>query len=110
MIRWGPEHRERFPVDLTHGEDLMFYMQYANGKHYKAVDRTVLIYRRTGHSTMTNLRGLERSYIKIGNWLADSHRVSRAELLNYLSKRKRIMAGSYWKAGKPLLALRALFI
>jgi glycosyltransferase involved in cell wall biosynthesis len=110
MIRWGPDHRERFSVDLTHGEDLLFYMQYANGKRYKAVDRTVLIYRRTGHSTMTNLRGLERSYIKIGKWLADSHRVSRSELHNYQRKRKRIMAGSYWKAGQPLLALRALFI
>ncbi len=110
MVRWGPGYKERFPVDQTHGEDLLFYMQYANGKYYKAVDRTVLIYRRTGHSTMNNLRGLERSYIKIGMWLAASKRATTAELRSFLWKRKRIMVGSYWKAGQPLLALRALFI
>jgi glycosyltransferase involved in cell wall biosynthesis len=108
MIRWPPERSIRFPEDLSHGEDLVFCMEYAPGKTYRYTQDTVLIYRRTGHSSMADLDGLERSYQRMEGWLREQGLASPFELARFRWRRKRIMAGSFWHAGRPWSSVRAL--
>jgi teichuronic acid biosynthesis glycosyltransferase TuaG len=110
LIRWSDKETVRFNEDISHGEDLVFYLHYAPGKQYRHTTEPVLIYRRTGHSSMSDLEGVERSYRRMENFLRAQGEASREELAWFHWRRKRIMVGSYWKARKPFKALRAFFL
>lgn len=62
MIRRLPGVRYHFDEELTHGEDLFFYISIAQGRTYDHTDEVVLHYRRSGNSLMNDLRGLENGY------------------------------------------------
>lgn len=109
MIRWHADEHLRFQEDISHGEDLVFYLHYSPGRRYRCTSEPVLLYRRTGHSTMSDVDGLERSYKRIGELLAEQGIADRTELQNFRRLRQRIMAGTYWHARKPLKALIAYF-
>jgi teichuronic acid biosynthesis glycosyltransferase TuaG len=111
MIRWSRGNRLRFNTEVSHGEDLLFYMEYAKGKRYIAVEDEVLHYRITGKSTMANLPGLESSYRYIARWLQEHPEVATAEqAARYVRAWRRIMfrtwikQGSYWRALRALVA------
>ena len=56
----------RMKEGLSHGEDLLFYMELArDGGLYAFTTNTVLNYRNTPGSAMKNLEGLEEGYRKI---------------------------------------------
>ena len=53
----------RFREGLSHGEDLLFYMELSvNDVRYGFVDETVYWYRNGHVSAMQNLQGLENGY------------------------------------------------
>lgn len=108
LIRWSPEMTLRFREDITHGEDLVFYFMYAPGMKYLFTTEPVLKYRRTGHSSMTDLNGLERSYRKMEQLLREQGVATHEELVYFRKTRKRIMAGSFWHARRPFKALLAM--
>ena len=108
LIRWSPEMTLRFREDITHGEDLVFYFMYSPGKAYRFTTEPVLIYRRTGHSSMSDLDGLERSYRKMERLLREQGVATGDELRYFRRRRKRIMAGSFWHARRPFKAMLAV--
>lgn len=110
LMRWVPGDPRRFPERLSHGEDLMFYLQMGPGHRYRYTTETVLIYRRTGHSTMSDLDGLERSYATISAWLRSQRRhVPLHSWLLFEVRSRRMMAGAFWKGGQLRRMCTALF-
>ncbi len=108
LIRWHPGETLRFRQDITHGEDLVFYLHYSPGKQYRHTTEPVLIYRRTGHSSMSDLDGLARSYKRMGTILREQGIATAEELAYFERRRTRIMVGSYWHANRPFKALTAM--
>lgn len=109
MLRWDLDRNLRFEEGITHAEDLFFYLCFCKGRRYGFTPEDILLYRRTGHSSMTtNLEGMERSMIWIGHELSRRRLASAGELIVYTVKRKRMMSGSYRQRGRYLKALQAL--
>lgn len=110
LVRWQPENRLRFCTEVTHAEDLIFYIEYAKGKRYKAIDIPILHYRVTGYSAMSKFDGLQNSYRYIERWLATRPDIASPDQAQSFGKRwRRIMFRTWLKARKPLEAMRVLF-
>lgn len=97
-----------FQPGLTHGEEILFYAQFAAEKEYSFTPETILFYRKHGASAMSNLDGLLNGYVKLGEALNGLSIPS-----NYVSTFKRaaqrIMFRSFVKQMRPLKAIRAWF-
>lgn len=110
LIRWDPRWTYRFKEGITHAEDLLFYMTMAQGRRYGHTREPVLHYRITGHSSMSRLDELERSY-----HFVHEHMRQRPELFDRATLRRnrflirRMMSGAYWHARRPFQALLAWF-
>jgi teichuronic acid biosynthesis glycosyltransferase TuaG len=110
LIRWDAGYTYRFETAISHAEDLLFYLNMAKGRCYGYTTETVLFYRVTGHSSMTRLEGLERSYLHVNHWMR-----SRPDLFDASTLRRnlhlihRMMSGAYWHAGRPVQAVMAWF-
>lgn len=63
MIKRDKFIKYNFDVNLTHAEDLFFYLSISENKIYSYTNELVLLYRQTNNSAMKNIRGLERGYI-----------------------------------------------
>lgn len=110
MIRREALGNARFDESLTHVEDMLLYLTIASGKRYGFTTEPVLHYRVTGHSSMTRLEGLERSYHTVYRWMrAHPELVSRSRLLSAKYRIDRMMSGAYWHAGRPWRAVAAWF-
>jgi len=108
LIRWDSVQQVRFDEQLSHGEDLLFYLRYAPGKYYRSTASQVLFYRRTGSSAMSDLSGLEQSYRHILAQLELEGYADRASLALFRKRTRTIMITSYLKAGNVSAALRCL--
>lgn len=108
LIRWRPDMTVRFDENITHGEDLLFYLHYSPRRLYRYTRETVLLYRRTGSTAMSNLSGLERSYKYILYKLDVQGIATDRELDTFRRRIRRIMWRSYLMAKQPLKALRTL--
>lgn len=109
MVRWDPGMGVRFNEEVSHAEDLLFYLALAPGRRYVHTTEDVLHYRVTGHSTMSNIDGLARSYHYVHRWMRDHlPMLPKAALRTYRRKVRRIIAGTYWNAGRRRDAFRAL--
>ena len=97
LIREDAVRGAQFDGSLSHAEDLMFYLSISPGRLFSYTREPVLLYRVTGHSIMSHLEGLERSYHALQRWM-----VRHPELVDrraaFLAKYRirRIMSGSYW--------------
>lgn len=94
----------QFNDSFTHGEDLLFYIDYAQEGIYKSVDD--LIYKcRTGvNSTMSDLKKLEEGYFSLNEILKSQHGISMV----FKSKIKSIMFKSYLGRFQPFNAIKVL--
>lgn len=109
MIRWNAAEHMTFNTDISHAEDLLFYLSIAKGHKYKAVQETVLHYRVTGTSAMSDLEGLGRSYRYIARWLRDHPEFATREQARRFSRKSRsIMFKTFLKARRPWDAFVAL--
>lgn len=101
----------RFETDMSHAEDLFFYIALASKRpvQYGFVDKLVYNYR-SGHiSAMSNIEGLERGYVVL---LQKIDKISRVTLYQkyYLKiKIAKIMFLSYLHHKKKLKAFKSLF-
>ncbi|MBL7965036.1 MAG: glycosyltransferase family 2 protein [Flavobacteriales bacterium] len=107
LIRWEPGLPLRFTEDTSHGEDLLFYFGYAPGKYYRHTNETVLLYRRTGSSVMSDLDGLDHAYRYMTAWLAEQGAATKAQVKAFHRITRSIMSRSYLKGKRPLKALLA---
>lgn len=110
MIKRQPGVHYSFKEGLTHGEDLLFYINLSRmGGRYSFTTETVLHYRRGHTSAMTNLQGLEAGYWHIYDELMRMDDIATTWKRKYLSKVKSIMVKSYLRNGKLLNAISTLF-
>ncbi len=93
-----------FDESLTHGEDLLLFIEYGQNGIYKYTDD--LIYKcRTGiDSAMSDLKKLEEGYFTLYDVLSSRHGVSMA----FKSKIKSIMFKSYLGRFQPFNAIKVL--
>lgn len=110
MIRREAIGTHRFEPGLTHGEDLLFYLEIAPGERYGFTTEEILHYRHVTSSAMRSLRGLEHGYTRLLRWMEEHSSLVDANTRAQASRlAKRIMFGSYWHAGQRMSAVRSLF-
>ncbi|MBK7754007.1 MAG: glycosyltransferase family 2 protein [Flavobacteriales bacterium] len=109
MVRWRPGATLRFNEETSHMEDMLFCLEYSPGRTYRYTLDTVLIYRRTGHSSMSDLDGLWRSYRFVYRWIEAQGIIAPEDLRRYRMRSRSIMVKSFLRAGRPLKAFKTLF-
>lgn len=110
MVRRIPGEVILFDEDLTHNEDLLFYITVFStwGGTYSFVGSEVLQYRQWSGSSMRNLRSLEKGYRAFYRRVSEDYLTSKPLERDELRRRIRsIMVRSYLKRFQLLSALRA---
>lgn len=109
MIKRDPLRDYKMRVGLTHGEDLLFYIDQAlDDEQYHHVNSPVLRYRIHAQSAMSSIKGLEKGYREIGDVLESYKEINASLLARYLKKFRSILFKSYLANGKVLNALKVL--
>lgn len=109
LIRREKGRSYQFDENITHAEDLFFFMELArNGGVYAFSNETILHYRISPNSAMSNLEGLEKGYRyvenKIKSWVEVNPsdfrifqwRYKKAMTLAYLRKKRFTQAFHVW--------------
>lgn len=99
----------RFNPALTHGEDLYFYIEFSQGKHYGFTRETILHYRVRPGQASSSLEGMEAGYRISGEELKKLPHVSEDWRRKYIRKAWSITWKSYLKTGRLRDALRVIF-
>lgn len=107
MIKRDKEKQYKFNEELTHCEDLYFYIKISKMKEYSYTSDEVLHYRVRENSSMSNIVGLENGYIKLYQLIKNDRDIN----LIYLKyKIIRIMFLSYLINNKNIyLAIKSVF-
>ena len=110
MLRREKIGRHRFPVGVTHCEDLIFFLTLAHEAdlQYAAVSEVVYEYRVQPQSAMTNLDGLERGYLELVRHSAGLPRIDAAGRMIQQQRVRRILFRSWLRRFRPDRALAAL--
>ncbi|MEQ8905772.1 glycosyltransferase family 2 protein [Ekhidna sp.] len=106
MIKKLPNVLYWFDEDMTHAEDLYFYITICsqhNGR-YDFVNDEVLWYRQTDSNTMKNLKGLEDGYYKLINRIVSQQIGSFSQRVYLKARVTRIMALSHLLDGKDIFS------
>lgn len=110
MIKNVPGTSYSFDEELTHGEELFFYMSYAHLGSYAVSPAVVLHYRRRRDSSMSNLFGLARGYSRIATRLDGlAIRPSNGDRIIFALRSRKMMCLSFLRAGKVGAAVKYLF-
>ncbi|MFT4678241.1 MAG: glycosyltransferase involved in cell wall biosynthesis [Flavobacteriales bacterium] len=94
-----------FDVELSHVEDLFYYIQNFKDGNYACTRETVLDYRSGNQSAMANLSGLEKGYAQVKSKIELEDLDERLVSI-FASRAKSIMMKSYIKSGKISSASR----
>ncbi len=111
MIRRDRIGAHRFPLDVTHSEDLIFFLNLAHDAElcYGAVPDVIYEYRKREGSAMSNIDGLESGYLDVLRRAARFRRLDD-EGLAFLRKRiSLIMVKTWLRRGRPGRAIRVVF-
>lgn len=102
MLRANKIGSLRFHQDMSHAEDLLFYMEFscANKCIYGHVNEPIYIYRKNSGSAMSNIDGLEKGYLKLIESIGTLACLSRFELLVLPLKIAKILFLSWVSTGK----------
>ena len=103
----------RFPTELSHCEDLLFFLEVAaqlKQARYGFVSETVYIRNLGQGSAMSNLDGLARGYRDLFRrvWEIRDHRIRRTDKIYLKIRYVRIMALSYIRENQYLKAAKVL--
>lgn len=101
----------RFPVGLTHCEDLIFFLTLAHeiGLRYAAVEDVIYEYRIQPNSAMSGLEGLEAGYLELVRCCRTMPRLDAATRRTQERRVQRILFRSWLRRRRPLRALAAIF-
>lgn len=96
MIRRKEGKIYRFREGLSHGEDLLFYLELAkeNGL-YIGLDEVVYEYRMHGLSAMRNIDGLARGYLEVEQIISTWSELSTEQLKKFRLKYRSFLWRSY---------------
>jgi len=95
---------------LTHGEDLLFYLELSkNGGYYTFTENVIYHYRSGNDSAMKNLRGLEEGYAQIYLALTEQFSVDDQTAQKFYKRSNLIMIKSYLANFNFGSALRLVF-
>jgi len=108
MIKRVPGYRYQFKEDMTHAEDLLFYISIANQGEYRATEEVVYKYQVDPKSAMKQLRGLEKGYGQLILEIEKRKDVSVTQIKMLRKKVKSIMFKSYLGAFQPLNAMNVV--
>lgn len=110
MIKRTSHADIRFETNLTHGEDLLFFLDYGRmeSSSYFYTSEVILNYRTETNSAMSNLDGLGRGYMQMIRLL--SKRDIASELISKFEKKtKSIMFKSFMAKGRIIDAIKYYF-
>lgn len=102
----------RFQEDMTHAEDLLFFIEISRSGNYDFIDDPVLLYRASQKSAMRNLNGLAVGYNALYDTIVTKfggEMTMRKKLYLFLRIRT-IMVLSFLRAGSVLNALYFLIL
>lgn len=109
MVRRKCGKNYRFHENLTHGEDLLFFMKLAKeGGQYAYVNEPILQYRSTIGSAMSNLESLEKGYRFIENEIKNWPELNSKDLKIFSYRYRRSMFLSYLRVLKLKNALQVI--
>ena len=106
MIRKKDQRTYHFREDISHAEDLHFYLSIAGEGNYSYTNEVVLHYYRHSSSAMNDITGMANglfSYLKFVKTM-DRYDLSIMFELKYRSI--RAVCGSYYKTGRKVKAIR----
>ena len=109
MIKRNPKVNYFFDENITHGEDLLFYITYIKDGLYSYTSDLIMIYRSGNKSAMTDLRGLEKGYYYIYTKLKDSSYVTYNDLQIFHKKISSIMFKSYLRCARLISAFKIIY-
>jgi len=100
MVRRNRELEYKFREDLTHGEDLEFYMRYSETGQYDYVNQDILLVRKHSTSAMQNLKGLAKGYSVLSEEVYKNKNLSLNDRIKFDLKRRKIMLCSFFDRGE----------
>lgn len=110
MIKRKKHINYQFKQGLSHGEDLLFYINLCRkGGRYSFTEEPVLFYRKGHQSTMVNIRGLENGYRSIYHEIVEMEDIPEGWEKTFLKKARKVMFKSYLGAFQPIPAFNAYF-
>ncbi|MDV3503093.1 glycosyltransferase family 2 protein [Marinobacter sp. M-5] len=111
MIRREKLGDHRFSRDLSHSEDLVFFLTLAHdaGLNYGAIRDTVYEYRLQENSAMSDVDGLESGYLGLIRLSVNMPRISDSCLTTQRQRVQRILFRSWLRIFRPDRALLALY-
>jgi glycosyltransferase involved in cell wall biosynthesis len=109
MIRRDITKKYQFEENLTHGEDLLFYIVMAlEGGVYDYTESEVLHYRKGHASAMTDLKGLEVGYHYIFKTISHFNEISPNQLGIFKQNARKIIFKSYFGNFQMINAILSL--
>lgn len=105
MIKRKPGAQYQFPVGVTHGEELIFYISISEGGLYAYTNEQILTCRYNDASAMRNLDGLSAGYNALIRFVKSKENISLEHILYLRRKVCSIMFKSYFKKGKVVKAI-----
>lgn len=110
MLRRATIAAHRFPVGLSHCEDLCFFLELADSRDliYGAVDAEVYVYRKHAGSAMMNLAGIEAGYLALLGRAMRLRQMTPRRIRRLKYRIASIMAKSWLREVRPLRAMHAV--
>lgn len=111
MLRREKIDGRRFPVGVSHCEDLIFFLTLAHDADlcYAAVPDVVYEYRIQPKSAMSNLDGIERGYLELVRRTKNMSRIDAALRAAQMRRVRRILFRSWLRGLRPDRAISAIF-
>lgn len=109
MLRRDCLGQHRFPVGVSHCEDLIFFLTLAaeRGLSYGAVEDIVYEYRINPGSAMSNLDGVEAGYLEFLRRAAALPGICQASRDYQVHRVRQIVFRSWLRRGRPFRAIAA---
>jgi len=109
LIRRKLKTKYQFNENLSHGEDLLFFIELAlEGGKYDFVEETIMHYRKGHSSAMTDLKGLENGYHFIYRLIKNNKDVTPDHTIQFRKIAQNIIFKSYLGNYQPINALLSL--
>ena len=108
MIR-NNKNIKPFKEEISHCEDLIFFIENSKNGFYSFTEETILKYRQVNHSAMRNLKGLHQGYQYTFNFLVEN-KYDNNLINTFKSKYLSIMFKSYLKNFHIFEAIKVLLL
>jgi len=112
MFRRLPSIKYKFSEEMTHAEDLWFFIENTKNGLYGFCQDPIMFFRRTGQSAMADLEGLEEGYILLLRLIRSNLKNGNYSIFDVIIsqfKLMKIMSLSYLSKGELIKAFSVLF-